>query len=142
MPSPCRFWSSSKQLNSRRIGVGVKFRHAASLISLETSRRPRSESGTSAYNPYIPDKPIRIFNHSEMWRDFTYIDDIVDGVPRALDRPPSATPPHAIYKLGNPKSEKLTDFIAELEKAMGKKAEEIMEPIQPGDVAATCGEIN
>ena len=86
-------------------------------------------------------EPIRVFNHGEMWRDFTYIDDIVDGVLRALDRPPSATPPHAIYNLGNHKSEKLTDFIAEIEKAMGKTAEKIMEPIQPGDVPATYADI-
>jgi UDP-glucuronate 4-epimerase len=86
-------------------------------------------------------KPIRVFNHGEMWRDFTFIDDIVDGVLRALDRPPSAAPPHVIYNLGNHKSEKLTDFIAEIEKAIGKKAEKIMEPLQPGDVPATYADI-
>jgi UDP-glucuronate 4-epimerase len=86
-------------------------------------------------------KPIRVFNHGEMWRDFTYIDDIVDGVLRALDQPPSATPPHAIYNLGNHKSEKLTDFIAQIEKAMGKKAEKILEPMQPGDVPMTYADI-
>ena len=86
-------------------------------------------------------QPIRVFNHGEMWRDFTYIDDIVDGVLRALERPPSGSPPHAIYNLGNHKSEKLTDFIAEIEKAMGKKAEKILEPIQPGDVPSTYADI-
>ena len=86
-------------------------------------------------------KPIRVFNHGELWRDFTFIDDIVEGVLRALDRPPSAAPPHALYNLGNHKSEKLTDFIAEIEKAMGKKAEKIMEPMQPGDVPATYADI-
>jgi UDP-glucuronate 4-epimerase len=86
-------------------------------------------------------EPIRVFNHGEMWRDFTYIDDIVDGVLRALDHPPSAHPPHAIYNLGNHKSEKLTDFIAEIEKAMGKKAEKRLEPIQPGDVPITYADI-
>ena len=86
-------------------------------------------------------EPIQVFNHGDMHRDFTYIDDIVDGVLRALDRPPTAAPPHAIYNLGNHKSEKLTDFIAEIEKAMGKKAEKILEPIQPGDVPATCADI-
>ena len=86
-------------------------------------------------------KPIRVFNHGEMWRDFTYIDDIVDGVLRALDRPPSATPPHAIYNLGNHKPEKLTDFIAEIEKAMGTKAEKVLEPMQPGDVPVTYADI-
>jgi UDP-glucuronate 4-epimerase len=86
-------------------------------------------------------KPIKVFNHGEMWRDFTYIDDIVDGVLRALERPPAAAPPHVIYNLGNHRSEKLTDFIAEIEKAMGKKAEKIMEPMQLGDVPATCADI-
>jgi UDP-glucuronate 4-epimerase len=76
-----------------------------------------------------------------MWRDFTYIDDIVQGVVRALDRPPSRTPPHALYNLGNNKTEKLTDFIAGIEKALGRKARTKMEPMQPGDVPATSADI-
>jgi len=87
------------------------------------------------------DQPIKVFNHGEMWRDFTYIDDIVAGVLRALDRPASNVPPHALYNLGNNKSEKLTDFIAEIEKAMGKKAQKVMAPMQPGDVPATYADI-
>jgi UDP-glucuronate 4-epimerase len=92
-------------------------------------------------------EPIKVFNHGEMWRDFTYIDDIVAGVVRALDRPPSSDlkksgiPPHALYNLGNNKSEKLTDFIAEIEKAMGKEAQKVMAPMQPGDVPATYADI-
>jgi UDP-glucuronate 4-epimerase len=86
-------------------------------------------------------EPIKVFNHGEMWRDFTYIDDIVAGVLRALDRPASGTPPHALYNLGNHKSEKLTDFIAEIEKALGKKAQMTMAPMQPGDVPATYADI-
>ena len=58
----------------------------------------------------VAGEPIKVFNHGEMWRDFTYIDDIVDGVVRALDRPAAGTPPHKIYNLGNHKSEKLTDL--------------------------------
>jgi UDP-glucuronate 4-epimerase len=87
-------------------------------------------------------EPIQVFNHGRMWRDFTYIDDIVDGVLRALDRPPASTPPHALYNLGNHKSEKLTDFIALIEDALGKKAELQMEPLQPGDVASTYADID
>ena len=87
------------------------------------------------------DQPIKVFNHGEMWRDFTYIDDIVAGVLRALDRPASNAPPHALYNLGNNKSEKLTDFIAEIEKALGKKAQKVMAPMQPGDVPATYADI-
>src|ERR1700760_3808584 len=63
----------------------------------------------------VAGEPIKVFNRGEMWRDFTYIDDIVNGAVRALDRPPSGTPPHALYNLGNHRSEKLTDFIAEIE---------------------------
>ena len=87
-------------------------------------------------------EPIKVFNHGEMWRDFTYIDDIVSGVLKALDRPATGIPPHALYNLGNNKSEKLTDFIAEIEKALGKKAEKIMAPMQPGDVPATYADID
>ena len=86
-------------------------------------------------------EPIRVFNHGEMWRDFTYIDDIVDGVLRALDRPASGSPPHALYNLGNNKSEKLMDFIAAIETAMGRKARMKMEPMQPGDVPSTYADI-
>jgi len=87
-------------------------------------------------------EPIQVFNHGEMWRDFTYIDDIVDGVLRALERPPSSTPPNALYNLGNRRSEKLTDFIALIENALGKKAQLQMEPLQPGDVASTYADID
>ena len=87
-------------------------------------------------------EPISVFNHGEMWRDFTYVGDIVNGVVRALDKPPAGTPPHAIYNLGNHKSEKLTDFIATLEAALGKKAELKMAPMQPGDVPRTYADVD
>jgi len=86
--------------------------------------------------------PICVFNRGEMWRDFTYIDDVVDGVVRALDRPAEGTPPHRLYNLGNNKPEKLTDFIATLERALQRKAVIQLEPIQPGDVPATYADIS
>ena len=86
-------------------------------------------------------QPIKVFNRGEMWRDFTFIDDIVNGVVRVVDRPPSAKPPHALYNLGNHRSEKLTDFIAEIEKALGRKARVQLEPMQMGDVASTYADI-
>jgi len=86
-------------------------------------------------------EPIRVFNHGEMWRDFTYIDDIVAGILAAMDKPPAGTPPHKLYNLGNHKSEKLTDFIAALEDALGRKAEMHFEPMQPGDVEKTYADI-
>ena len=86
-------------------------------------------------------EPIRVFNDGEMWRDFTYIDDIVAGVIAALDKPATGTPPHKLYNIGNNKSEKLTDFIAELERALGRKAEMRFEPMQAGDVVSTYADI-
>jgi UDP-glucuronate 4-epimerase len=86
-------------------------------------------------------EPIRVFNNGEMWRDFTYVDDIVSGIMAAMEAPPKGTPPHKIYNLGNNKSEKLTDFIAEIERALGIKAEMRFEPMQPGDVESTYADI-
>jgi UDP-glucuronate 4-epimerase len=95
----------------------------------------------------IANEPIKLFNRGEMWRDFTYIDDIVNGVVRVLDRPPAdnrkknGAPPHRVYNLGNHRSEKLTDFIAEIERALQRKAQVTLEPMQPGDVAKTYADI-
>ena len=86
-------------------------------------------------------EPISVFNHGEMQRDFTFIDDIVNGVVRALDRPAQGEPPHAVYNLGNNRSEKLLDFIATLEDALGVAATKRLEPLQPGDVPATYADI-
>ena len=89
----------------------------------------------------VAGEPIKVFNRGEMWRDFTYIDDIVGGVVRALDRPAGGTPPHKIYNLGNHKSEKLTDYIAAIEQALQRKAIIQLEPMQPGDVQSTYADI-
>jgi UDP-glucuronate 4-epimerase len=95
-------------------------------------------------------EPIPVFNHGEMWRDFTYIDDIVAGVVASLDSPPAddgaekaggSVKPHALYNIGNNRSEHLMTVIALLEHACGKKAELEMLPMQPGDVPATCADI-
>jgi UDP-glucuronate 4-epimerase len=89
----------------------------------------------------IEGKPIRIFNHGEMWRDFTYIDDIVRGTIQALRRPATGTPPHAVYNLGNCQPQKLTDFVAVLEENIGIKAQLVLAPMQPGDVTHTFADI-
>jgi UDP-glucuronate 4-epimerase len=88
-------------------------------------------------------RPIRVFNRGAMRRDFTYIDDIVEGVLAALDRPPaeSAAPPYRLYNLGNHRSEELTRFIAVLEAALGRKAVIELAPMEPGDVPATFADI-
>src|SRR6185437_12327220 len=89
----------------------------------------------------IAGEQIKVFNRGEMWRDFTFIDDIVNGVIRALDRPSTGTPPHRVYNLGNNKTEKLTDFIATIEQALQRKAKIELAPMQPGDVPSTSADI-
>jgi UDP-glucuronate 4-epimerase len=87
-------------------------------------------------------EPIRVFNHGDMKRDFTYIDDIVAGVVAVLDKPPaSGGVPHRVYNLGNNRSEPLLRFIAVLEKSLGVKAKTNLEPMQPGDVKETYADI-
>ena len=89
--------------------------------------------------------PIRVFNHGDMRRDFTYIDDVVAGVLAALDRPPGddgETAPHRVYNIGNNRAEPLMRFIAVLEEAIGRKAETAFEPMQPGDVKVTYADIS
>src|SRR5712664_4106094 len=78
-------------------------------------------------------KPIAVFNHGDMQRDFAYVDDIVEGTLRVLDQPA----PYAIYNIGNHQPVPLLDYIAALEKALGGKAKLEMKPMQPGDVKAT-----
>ena len=90
------------------------------------------------------DRPIRLFNNGDMMRDFTYIDDIVAGVLACLDRPPArdeGATPHAVYNLGNSKSEHLTRFVALIEQALGRKARITHAPMQPGDVKETFADI-
>ena len=79
-------------------------------------------------------RPIDVFNGGEMMRDFTYIDDIVEGTVRVLDRLPAA---HELYNIGCGSPVKLTDFISELERALGRIAGKRMLPMQPGDVCRT-----
>ena len=82
-------------------------------------------------------KPIQVFNHGDMRRDFTYVDDAVEATLRVLDAPPSATPPHRVLNVGSHQPVGLLEYIALLEEALGRKAEKQMLPMQPGDVPAT-----
>jgi len=92
----------------------------------------------------IEGRPIRVFNNGHLKRDFTWIDDIVAGVvSTALDQPKTANLPlHRIYNIGNNRPVELGRFIEIVEEAVGKKAEKIMEPMQPGDVHATYANID
>ena len=99
----------------------------------------------------INDRPIRVFNHGDMARDFTYIDDIIDGITRIVKTPPKAgnasnyeggTAPHKLYNIGNNKPETLLYFITCLENAIGKKAIKKFEDLQNGDLKETTADID
>lgn len=88
-------------------------------------------------------QPIKVFNNGEMYRDFTYIDDIVEGVIRVIDSPPkSEKPPYKIYNIGNSNPVKLQHFIEAIEKVLGKKAKKVYLPVQPGDVMKTFADVS
>ena len=91
----------------------------------------------------LNNKAIKVFNHGDMLRDFTYIDDIVEGVIRVLDKPATPAPqanihaPYRLFNIGNNQPEKLLDFIGFLENAIGKTAQKELLSMQAGDVKAT-----
>ena len=101
-------------------------------------------------------KPINVFNEGKMRRDFTYIDDIIEGVVRVMHRPPVANPqwdartpnpgtssaPWRVYNIGNNNAVELGLFIETLEKELGRKAIRNLMPMQPGDVEATWADVN
>ena len=101
-------------------------------------------------------RPIEVFNHGKMERDFTYVDDIVTGISRMVENPPvgnaewnsampdpsSSTAPYRLYNIGNNNPVRLMDFIDAIEKATGKEAERILVPIQAGDVEKTWADVD
>lgn len=89
-------------------------------------------------------EPIDVFNNGNLQRDFTWIDDVVDGVIRIARRGPAPLHGqlHRIYNIGNNKPERLLDFIAVLERALGHQAAKRFSPMQPGDVRATAADIS
>ena len=100
-------------------------------------------------------RPIEVAHGGRVWRDFTYVDDIVEGVVRILDRPAAADPawsaeapdpatagvPHRLYNIGNDRPEELNDLIAHIEAALGKTAIRLERPLPPGDVIATRADV-
>ena len=99
-------------------------------------------------------EPIKVFNHGKMQRDFTYIDDIVEGVMRCCDKPATANPdfdpldpdpataaaPHRVFNIGNSQPTELLRFIEVMEEALGREAVKDFQPMQPGDVVATAAD--
>ena len=104
----------------------------------------------------LADEPIDVYNYGKHRRDFTYIDDIVEGVVRVLDKPATTNPdwdsdnpdpatssaPWRVYNIGNNKTVKLMDYIHALENALGRKAKINLLPLQPGDVPDTYADVS
>ena len=88
------------------------------------------------------DQPIKVFNNGEMERDFTYIDDIINGVVRVIEKNINSREHYKIYNIGNNKTVSLKDFISTIEKAMGKEATKEMYPMQLGDVPRTYADVD
>lgn len=96
-------------------------------------------------NAICAGKPIPVFNHGDMKRDFTYIDDVVEGIVRLIDAGEGfeyKNAPHRIFNIGNNKPVQLMKMIEILQKALGKQAEIEMHPMQPGDVKETYADID
>jgi UDP-glucuronate 4-epimerase len=90
-------------------------------------------------------EPISIFNNGDMWRDFTYIDDIVEGILNILPNPPIKNENgdrYKVYNIGNNKPEKIMDYFTALEKALGVQALKMYLPMQPGDVYQTYADVD
>ena len=93
-------------------------------------------------------RPIEVFNHGRMTRDFTYVDDIVEGVVRTADRPPvrrsdgGQNTPYRLYNIGHNSPVPLLEMIETLERALGRTTEKVLLPLQPGDVVATYADID
>ena len=102
----------------------------------------------------LNEDPIKVFNHGQMNRDFTYIDDIAESIARISKKPPkydnffdtsnptsdNSWAPHKIFNIGNSNPESLGDYIKAIEDALGKKAKKVLLPIQPGDVPSTSSD--
>ncbi len=90
-------------------------------------------------------EPITVFDDGNMQRDFTYIDDIIDGIMAVMGKPPAKSgknPAHRVFNLGNNKPVKLLDFISQIEESLGKKAKKIFKPRPAGDVPVTYADIS
>ena len=104
----------------------------------------------------IAGRPIRLFNHGKMRRDFTYVDDVAEAVVRLIDKPPAGDPawsgetpdpassraPWRVYNIGNNRPVEVTEVVRLIEQAVGKPAIRELAPMQPGDVPETCADVD
>ncbi len=145
---PVSLYAASKRANEQMAYVySLQFRVNATGLRFFTVYGPwgRPDMATFRFTQAIvADQPIDVYNHGDMRRDFTYVEDIADGVVRVLDRGPVEDTdgvPHRVYNLGNHRSERLLRFIEVLAGALGKKPEMRFLPMQMGDVKETFADI-
>ncbi len=156
---PVSLYAASKKSNEMMAhAYSHLFRLPATGLRFFTVYGPWGRPDMALYiftKAILEDRPIPVFNHGKMLRDFTYIDDIVDGVVGVLEHPaaPSSawnpadpdpsisSAPYALYNIGNNNAVELGAFIDVLERALGKQALRDYKPMQPGDVAATYADI-
>ncbi len=138
---PASLYAATKKSNELMAHVySHLFRLPATGLRYFTVYGPWGRPDMSALlfaHAILQGRPIPVFNHGDMQRDFTYIDDIVEGTLRVLDSPAPPPSRYSIYNIGNHQPVGLLDYIAALERALGAKAKLEMRPMQPGDVKAT-----
>jgi UDP-glucuronate 4-epimerase len=144
--SPCSLYAATKRSNEL---IAHAYAHLYQIpvtgLRFFTVYGPWGRPDMAAYlftSKIIKDEPIPVFNNGQLRRDFTYIDDIIDGVRLVLAATVENRKPRArIYNLGNSKSEALMDYISEIEKALGQKGVYEFLPLQKGDVYETYADI-
>jgi UDP-glucuronate 4-epimerase len=147
---PLQFYAATKRANELMAhSYAHLFRLPATGLRFFTVYGPWGRPDMSPMlfaKAILAGEPIRVFNHGKMRRDYTYIDDIVEGVVRTLERPPATgadgEAPHAVYNIGNHEAVELETFITTLEQLLGRKAIRDYQPMQAGDVPATYASID
>jgi len=139
--SPASLYAASKKSNELMAHAYTKLYHIPSTgVRFFTVYGPWGRPDMAPYifmDSIVNQKPINVFNHGNLSRDFTYIDDIIDGLSVIIDRAPASEIPYKIYNIGAGMPIQLLDFIAAIEKAAGKTAIRRMVEMQPGDVYQT-----
>lgn len=144
--NPLSIYAASKKMGEMMVDAHSR-QHglAATGLRLFTAYGPWGRPDMAYFtfaDDIIAGRPITLFNQGNMRRDFTYIDDIVDGIIRGLSHVPSDAKQHAIYNIGGAHSHTLEDFVTTLEQALGKKAARNYAPMQPGDMQETLADIS
>lgn len=146
--SPMSLYAATKKSNEL---MAQSYKHLYNLpvtgLRFFTVYGPWGRPDMSAFKfikAMLAGEPIDVYNHGNMARDYTYIDDIVSGILGALNHTPSKTEglPHPVYNLGNNRSESLMEFIGLLEKSLNKEAIKNFLPLQDGDVPMTSADIS